>query len=252
MEIVLNSIEIQLNAEGDNKIPEQIKLLPKSPAIGRDGRKFTYKVDTVLAGFKQHAQKLPIDRDHESELTNNTGAKGWIKSLEAKEDGSIWGNVKWTKSGKQLLEDEEYSYISPAFFTNENKEIQYLSSAALTNHPNFKMPSMNSKQNQKGERMDSQDFSNIAVALDLPANTEAGAIINSIHKLKANQLNKADFILKADYDLVLNQKNQLEIELNKVKAEEFTKEANSIIDKAIAEGRINYSLLFLLIIFVII
>lgn len=240
MEIVLNSIEIKLNAENGNTPPEQIQLLPKSPVTGRDGRKFKYKPETVLEGFKQHAQKLPIDLDHESELGGKTAASGWIKSLEAKEDG-IYGNVKWNKKGKQLLEDEEYSYLSPAFFTNDDKEIQYLSSAALTNHPNFKMPALNAINHNCTQQGETMELIAIATALDLPAQSEAGAIINSIHKLKTNQLDTNNFVPKADYELVLNQKQKLETELNQLKSEDLTKEANSIVDKAIAEGRISNS-----------
>lgn len=71
-------------------------------------------------------------------------AIGWFEKLKAKNKSGLWGIVRWTKKGRELLEERAYKYFSPEFFgVYEDPETHrvynnVLTGGALTNSPFFK------------------------------------------------------------------------------------------------------------------
>lgn len=79
-----------------------------------------------------------------SSETVDRKAYGWIMSIEAREDG-LFGQVKWSDAGLELLRNAHFKYLSPYWeareIANENGRRVYqpvaLLSAGLTNQPNI-------------------------------------------------------------------------------------------------------------------
>lgn len=83
--------------------------------------------------------KLPIDYNHGQVsfmgASYDAGrAAGWF--TPANRDGALWAtNVEWTPKGLQALKDKEYRLFSPAFLTDDNRNVVELINVALTNLP---------------------------------------------------------------------------------------------------------------------
>jgi phage I-like protein len=92
--------------------------------------------EAFVANFNARTNKrLPFDRDHAG-----GPAAGWIYGLEIDENDNLFALVKWTKRGKQEIEDEEYQYTSMTFSMNYvdkySRELgPYLHGVTLTNDP---------------------------------------------------------------------------------------------------------------------
>ncbi len=230
-----------LNAQ-EGSAPTSFVVLPQSPAKGRDGRYFNYNAKTIIENFKKDQKDIPIDLDHHSEMGFNTKAVAWVKELFEK-DNQIHASVEWTKEGKELVESKAYRYISPAVYVDKSNNAVLLSSIALTNHPNLKLPSLNNKQdfnsNNKENAKNMEQLKILNSALGLEENAETSKALNKIQELKDKQVDLNSFVPKADYELALNKKNQLEQELNNIKQEALTKEANSLVENAIKHGQIS-------------
>ncbi len=117
---------------------------------GRDGRG-PYRLDDLAHAQAVVAASLataggtdiPIDYDHQipfgvkDGVAGNAPASGWIKGLEAKDDG-IWATVEWTAPAAAKIAAKEYRYISPFFsFTKDTGRITRIWNAGLLNLPNF-------------------------------------------------------------------------------------------------------------------
>src|SRR6478672_4532326 len=83
------------------------------------------------------------DMPQSSELADRK-AYGWIMELEAREDG-IYGRVKWSKAGLDLLKNAHFKYLSPYWSCDQipgptNRPTfrpTNLISVGLTNQPNL-------------------------------------------------------------------------------------------------------------------
>ncbi len=240
--LFLNAVDLNGKEEGSDA-PLSFAVFPQSPAKGRDGRYFNYNAKTIIENFKKDQKDIPIDLDHHSEMGFNTKAVAWVKELFQK-DNQIHASVEWTKEGKELVESKAYRYISPAVYVDKGNNAVLLSSIALTNHPNLKLPSLNNKQdlnnsNNKENAKNMEQLKILNSALGLEENADTSKALNKIQELKDKQVDLNSFVPKADYELALNKKNELEQELNNIKQEALTKEANSLVETAIKHGQIS-------------
>jgi len=80
----------------------------------------------------------------EGHQLSESPAMGWFEKLKFKNESGLWGTVKWTRKGRELLEEKSYKYFSPEFFSvYEDPETHrvynnVLVGGALTNSPFFK------------------------------------------------------------------------------------------------------------------
>lgn len=101
-------------------------------------------------------KELIVDVDHQSELTDNTEAAGWLTSVKVDDEKGLVGDIKVSELGAKLLNGLNYRFGSPAFLLDENDRPMKLTSFALTNRPALTdiSPVYNSKKTeQTGEKV---------------------------------------------------------------------------------------------------
>ena len=142
---------------GDGFKRSWIMLMPEGefehPQYG--ALEFTHaKLADFKKNFDGRVRKIDIalDQDHDGGK-----ATGWLEKLELR-DGGLWGLVRWTKLGEQLLTDQIYRYFSPEFgnFTDPESGKKFsnvIIGGALTNRPFLKsMPAVKLKDRQRFQR----------------------------------------------------------------------------------------------------
>lgn len=214
-------------------------MIPKGEAKGRDGRMWLNSdPDGVVSAFDT---KLPFDLEHATEIKAPEGeqaeAYGWILALENR-DGEIWAEVDWNYQGRWLIEDKRYLYYSPAFHYDSDGVITAMSSAGLTNKPNFYVPALN-----RQEETDMKLPQLIAAALGLAedATEEQGVVaINSLKSEKDIALNRATtpdltkFIPIETHTVALNRATTAEAKLKEIDDQKV----DGLVQAAIDEGKI--------------
>ncbi|SMH35908.1 phage protease [Maritimibacter sp. HL-12] len=229
----------------DGSVPEWVQLLPAGPKIsGRDGRAWSLpNPEDVVVRFREDQKRPQIDIEHASQLKAPNGdpapAVGWIEDMEVRE-GVLWGKVEWNQSGRALIADRAYRYLSPAFrFEPGSGAILKMVSAGLTNNPNLQLAALNAEGSEEENIMDKA----ILEALGLNADATAADAVVAITKLKeekATALNSAQhpdpgqFVPRADHDLALNRIATFE-EGEKARRETGIEQA---VDAAIEAGKI--------------
>ena len=254
---VVDACRMALNFEmpQDGSAPEWIELLPAGAVIvGRDGRAFANdQPDMILQAFAVEGKDLPIDWEHASELKAPNGdqapAAGWIKQMEIRENGSIWGRVEWTAKGAASVSSKEYRYLSPVFiYDKASSRILRITSCGLTNQPNLFLNALNREPHKEELSMNAQQFAALLAALGLAATTTADQALNHITQMKGDlvtALNSANspsldkFVPRSDYDKALNRATTAEAELKKVQDAQLDTAINSEIDAALKAGKIT-------------
>ena len=124
---------IMLMPQGEFEHPQYGKLEFTRGKLAEFKRNFDGRVRKI---------DIALDQDHDGGK-----ATGWLEALELR-DGGLWGQVRWTKLGEQLLTDQIYRYFSPEFgnFTDPESGKKFsnvIIGGALTNRPFLKsMPAV--------------------------------------------------------------------------------------------------------------
>ena len=113
------------------KAPARFMILPPSPIVGRNGRKYTFDADEILLNFENERLEIPVDINHATEIKAPQGehapALAWIPTLEKEVDGSIWvNNVEW--NNEIPLKWKDYKYVSPAVNSDFSGKIKRITS----------------------------------------------------------------------------------------------------------------------------
>ncbi len=129
-----------------------IKVFPAGTTVGKDGRGPYHLSDAkaVVAASLRPLVQMAVDRDHVTDVAApgvERRAAGWVKALEAREDGSVWAQVEWTPPALEQLKNKEYRYISPTFWHTKQGQVTRIDRISLTNDPNFEMPAVASARN---------------------------------------------------------------------------------------------------------
>ncbi len=121
--------------------PMWVHLLPAGNIRTTDGRgpyRLSDAQSVVVTSMR--VGKLVIDENHSTDLAVPEGrpapACGWIVELQGRHDG-IWGRVEWTRRGHAMMEDRQYSSISPVIQHRRDGTITAILRAGLTNAPNL-------------------------------------------------------------------------------------------------------------------
>ena len=128
-----------LNA-GD-EIIIQVAPFGEYPANTVEGEPITQRFDKesfekVIDDWKnQGAKMVRCDYDHNSEMTDDTIASGWINDLWIDDEKGLMGKLVVTESGAKSLNGLDYRYGSPVFVFDETEHPVSLLSFAFTNRP---------------------------------------------------------------------------------------------------------------------
>ena len=158
MSTTLATFSFQVAPEQSGAAPEWVHLLPAGKFSGRDGRGPYVVQDTaalIAASMAEGDRVLDFDHATVHRERGSGRAAGWIKAMEAREDG-IWGRVEWTRKGSEALADREYRFISPVFRHDKSGRVARIEHASLVNDPNLQLQAVASRDpdalpNQPGE-----------------------------------------------------------------------------------------------------
>lgn len=237
-------------AEGQAETaPEWVQLFPKGPEIkARDGRNWTLPDHNALAlAFQGNGADLPFDVNHATEIKGPKGeeaeAFGWIKEIQARDDGTTWARVDWTEEGAAAVASKKYRYVSPAFLFDKNNQIRAVTSAALVTHPALNMPAL--ARRGGGNPEDHNQMKTLAErlreALGLSADVSDDAIVTAATTQVALARDARDpekFVPAADLQAAQARAQTAETKLaDREKADKEAK-ATALIEAAVAEGKI--------------
>lgn len=180
----------------DGKAPDWVHLLPAGRIEARDGRRFVLdNPEGLLTAFARNGADLPVDYEHQSELSDGkaTGpipAAGWVKELATRPDG-IWGRIEWTARARELIAAKEYRYISPVFeYDATSKAVNRLKGAGLVHSPALHLTALASEGGgeETGEETDDEKrgfIAELARLLGLPEDVLMEEVLERVSALVA-------------------------------------------------------------------
>lgn len=225
-----------------------IQLLPSGTFMGRDGRG-PYKAHDAEGIVKKSLEYagtslIAIDYEHQIDNAPKNGmpapAAGWIKGLQAREDG-IYAWAEWTEKAKERIENKEYLYISPVFIYDKvSGEIKKILRAALTNSPNLDMKALACSMDQFNSDYAEVDLlTQLRAILGLPESTDQSEILQKISDMIENHTAKMSHE-KGNVVLTDIEKMSTDLHLAQQKFEQ--KKADMIITQAMQAGRLPPSM----------
>lgn len=235
-------------------VPSFVQLIPPpgvdGVVLGADGRRWKMpSVEAVAANFKL---PLPIDINHaQDHLAPNGGeapAAGWIESLEAR-NGALWGQVRWTDKGSELVKSLAYRFLSPVFAYSKNTSvIERMLGAALVNRPNFNL-ALNARAESSQETDDMNPvLKALLTMLNLKDDATEEQATNALKSLQdglQTALNSASqpplekFVPRADYDKAVQTATNAQTELKTIKDAQRDTEIGSVVEQALKDGKIT-------------
>lgn len=128
----------------------RIQLFPAGKFRAVDGRPFDCEswftdadiAQRIITALSARKNPIVIDYEHQTLHTEHNGhpapAAGWMRGAKLVwEDAGLFADeVKWTARARQMIDAEEYLYISPVFtYDRKTGAVLQLIHAALTNDP---------------------------------------------------------------------------------------------------------------------
>ncbi|MBM9400373.1 hypothetical protein JUN65_02035 [Gluconacetobacter azotocaptans] len=249
------SYHTALPSATDGTVPEWVHLVPAGRFTGDDGRgPFEVRDPQAVIRNSMTNGRLVLDENHATDLATRNGASGrasgWIVELQTRSDG-IWGRVEWTRHGRELMTDKAYRDISPVFHSDPSGVIDRIFSAALTNGPNLTLNHLHTRQEPR------MDLAELRRRLGLPESATQEDVDRaldaarggvSLHSRLAQVAGldgnaSADAIAAAvrariEGGTSATRIEELQRELDTVRANASRAEATALLDRAAAEGKI--------------
>ena len=144
----------------------------------------------------RQTEELLLDRDHasmRSQDERNTKAYGWISGLKAivglgDMDG-LYGTIKWTPDGIQLVKERAYRFLSPVFELDGDGRAIKLVNVALTNRPALPLPPIINSESEDGNKI---SITNSKKDTDLMNKDEIENMIRDMVKQAISENNKTE------------------------------------------------------------
>ena len=137
---------MQENVISEGDVIENVHISPIGNFNGSDseGNPVPETIDResleALAEKLNAGDEVLFDADHQSTRAGedrNTRAAGWFSKFFVDPVKGLFGKLKLTNWGKELISGREYRYVSPTFGLDENGKPVELYSIAATNTPAF-------------------------------------------------------------------------------------------------------------------
>ena len=154
---------VQLSPFGQFPHQRGLQYFAKSDAVA-----IVNDFNSIKAKFARRFGGLPWYEGHPDTSPRdypNKKAFGWIDNVEARNDG-LYGHVKWTKAGQELVNEGHYKYFSPVWDARpgsvNGKPVlrpDHLISVGFTNTPNMPvLPLSNEQEEQQAEQTIENDM----------------------------------------------------------------------------------------------
>ena len=258
--IIIANIEAK-----DGKAPEWVLLFKEGwNEIERQGK---FLVDRqayeVLAKYVyQRGNDIVFDYEHQTLKDIKAPAAGWLKELRYDDGVGIMARMEWTDEAAQYITKKEYRYFSPVFFIRKtDKRVISMHSVALTNAPliNHLTPLLAKLGATLEEENDMEFLKKIIAKLGLADDASEDAVIEAVAKLKdkppetkeviaKDVLDALDLKEESDTSVVVASIHALkqtekgmvsQVEFEALQKKLVAKDADEIVAKAIAEGKIT-------------
>jgi len=252
-EVVLNvkEIEISLESKLDADKPEYqtIQLLPRGKYWIEGRQEYLLFDDTMFKelvdSFNDPAiPQMSLDKNHKREESY-----GSFQNMRITEKGLV-ADVKLNDTGKRLIKQEEYKYISPYFgsYVDTNKKAHKwnMSLVTLTNIPALGglLPTLQSQieleDKQKQPKQEGKHMNMVALEVGLQAEANETIVLEAVRALKSKVI-----ALENDNAKIALERNATEKALSEVNAkialeneERNKKNAEVIVLEAIKKGKI--------------
>ena len=137
---------LQENVISEGDVIENVHISPIGVFNGSDGEGNPVPETIDRESLEALAEKLNagdevlFDADHQSTRAGegrSTRAAGWFSKFFVDPVKGLFGKLKLTNWGKELISGREYRYVSPTFGLDENGKPVELYSIAATNTPAF-------------------------------------------------------------------------------------------------------------------
>ena len=228
------SITMALAAE-QSASEQWVHLLPKGPAVARDGRR--WRVDdpsAIVRRTRAYAGRAPlvVDYEHQTEQAKKNGqaapAAGWLKDFEVREDG-IWGLVEWTDRARAFIANREYRFLSSVFSAARDGRVIQLFHAALTNAPALELTALARAEDFMDELTELRKLLGLPEEADIPAIT---ANVSDLLKAQASaKPDPSQYVPIAEFERVTRDLNARDQGVALAKAEDA-------VDHAIEHGQL--------------
>lgn len=162
-----------------------------------DGKQTKEIIDEEsIIQMARQTEELLLDKDHNSMRSpedRNTAAYGWISGLKAivglgDMDG-LYGTIKWTPEGIELVKNRVYRFLSPVFELDGDGRAIRLVNVALTNRPALPLPPI---INSEAEDEKNISITNTKKDTDLMNKDELNALVVEMVKKALEDVNKAE------------------------------------------------------------
>lgn len=236
--------------------PERVLLIPAGRDLtGRNGQKWVFDAERARNATAANQALIPVDFNHATELKAGTGADtpaaGWITQVDV-QDGALWASVEWTDRGRFAVAGRSYRYLSPAFlFDPKTREIGRITSVALVNKPNLRLPALNreegtmDEETKAGASVPETGPEPAAGGGGQPSPAPAGAPGGGgqpspapASQSEAAGPDLAAYVPRADYDQALARAAAAERRLGEARAAERSAEIEAEVAAAVKAGRI--------------
>ena len=175
-----------------------VMITPLGEFVGSstDGKPTKEIIDEEsIIQMARQTEELLIDKDHESMRSpedRNTAAYGWISGLKAivglgDMDG-LYGTIKWTSEGIELVKDRVYRFLSPVFELDGDGRAVKLVNVALTNRPALPLPPIINSESEDGNKI---SITNSKKDTDNMNKDELNALVVEMVKKALKDVNKA-------------------------------------------------------------
>ena len=269
--VALLSAALTLQAASD------VQLLPAGEFVGRDGRpgkNLTWKLNDeqgralarrMTASYER--VNFQFDYEHQSMLAEENGqpapASGWASTFEWRDGQGLFAtNVEWTARAKQMIEADEYRYISPVLLYDKTSGVVTdVLNAALVGRPALdQYPATQQRVAQLNAGFFSSSLTNpeqspmspllkaMLAALGLAETATEQEATTAIATLKASAesvsgLNTQIAALKAQAPdptkwASIDTVNALNIEIAQLRSSKADSEVDALIEQARAEGKV--------------
>lgn len=249
----------------DGKAPEWILLFKEGwNEIEGEGKFLVDRraYDILVKNVAARGNDIVFDYEHQTVKDMKAPAAGWWKEMRYDDGVGIMARVDWTDEAAEYIVKNEYRYFSPVFFVRKSdKRVVGVHSVALTNVPkiNHLTPLLAKLGATLEEENDMELLKKLIAKLGLADDVSEDDVIAAVAKLKDKKPETKEVIAKEVLDaLDLKEESDTSVvvasihalkqtekgmvskaDFDKLQKQLAAKDADEIVAKAIAEGKIT-------------